>query len=198
MNRLHAITRAAVPAAVVLLAACSHTVPLRNVPAHLPKTARLGPAPARFFIDRIKVPYRRDERLGEKRSLAGDFWARVYSSGDLAAWAEGEWRAFLTRHGHTVVPRVREADYAVTCDIIEISADKKYDWIWDDDFSGSVKLTVKIVHRASAKTIFYRTLRGDHFVQRRGVHEHSSDTDLLLLCASTAFQKALEQISFNP
>jgi|GEM_PF-1275140 len=198
MNSHRAIVCAALPAALCLLAACSHTVPLRNVPVSLPKTARLGPAPARFFVDRIKVPYRRDERLGVSRSLAGDFWARVYSSGDLAAWAEGEWHAFLTRHGHSVVPRVREADYAVTCDIVEISADKKYDWIWDDDFSGSVKMTVKIVHRATAKTVFYRTLRGDHFLQRRGVYENSSDNDLLLLCVSTAFQKALEQISFNP
>lgn len=182
-------------AAALLLAACSHTVPLHNVAVNVPKTARVGTAGSRFFIDTINVPYRRDQRLGVKRSLAGDYWARVYSSGDLAKWADNEWRAFLTRHGHTVVERYRDADYIVTCDIIEISADKKYDWIWDDDFSGSVKMTVKIIERATGKPVFYRTLRGDHFVQRRGLYEDASDTDMLLLCASTAFQKALEQIS---
>ncbi|MCX7848372.1 MAG: hypothetical protein N2595_10130 [bacterium] len=181
---------------VLLTGSCSVTVPLRNVAVAVPRTARLGPGRARFFVDRVKVPYRRDERLGVKRSLAGDFWARVYSSGDLAAWAEREWLAFLRRHGQEVVTRVREADYLVTCDLLEVSADKKYDWIWDDDFSGSVKLFVRIVDRRSGVTVFCRTLRGDHFLQRRGQYQEYSDSDLLLLCASSAFQKALEQITF--
>lgn len=176
---------------------CSHTVPLRNIDVPVEPRAQLGARPARFFVDRVQVPARASERFGVKRSLAGDFWARIYSSGDLSKWAEEEWSRFLRRHGHEVVERVRDAEYVVTCDVVEISADKKYDWIWDDDFEGSVKLRVRIVERQSGRTVFYRTVRGDHFVQRRGVYADATDTDLLLLCVTTAFQNALEQITFR-
>ncbi len=198
MNALRVIGCVSGAVVAALLASCSHTVMLRNTAVPLAKTARMADAPARFFIDTIKVPYRKDQRIGEKKALSGRFWARVYSSGDLAQWADREWRVFLTRHNQTVVARYRDADYTITCDIIEISADKKYDWIWDDDFSGSVKMTVKIVQRATARTAFYRTLRGEHFMQRRGLYAEASDDELLNLCLSSAFQKALEQVTFDP
>lgn len=182
---------------VFLCAACTHQLVLRNTPVPVKQYARLG-EPARVFVDRVKVPFLTNRHIGRKKNFAGDFLAWIKTDSDMSVWAENEINAFLKRHGHTVVPNLQEADYIIVCDVLDIQADKHNRWDYNDTFSSSVDLNVKIKKVREGVTVFDRDY-STHFDIRRPKEQEASmpDENMINYCLSMVFQKALEQIRLD-
>jgi len=190
---------AAVASVALLLGACSHQVSLVNtrVPPGT-AAAQIGPRGSRFFIDRIAAPVLEQQRIGRKKALSGRFLAWITTDSDMPAWAATEWRIFLSRHGQRSVPRLDQADYFVQCDIVKLSVDKKYDSVWNDDFSSHMELTAVIRQQPAGTRVFSSRIVADYFIERP--HEDNdrvSDDDMFNRCLSMVMQKALEQIVFR-
>ena len=181
----------------LLLAGCTHTLVLRNaavpVASHAARPARV---PCRFYIDTIKPPYLNHGRIGIKRSLAGRYLAHLCTESDVAAWAQGEWRAYLVRHQQTVAARPEESDYIIQCDILELHTEKKYDWIWDDDFFARIRLNVVIRNRTLTKDVLRKKWAMNYNVERPHEQNDSVPDEVMFnRCLSTVFQQALEQLA---
>jgi hypothetical protein len=186
-----------VASTVLFCVACTHQLVLRNTPVPVKQYARLG-EPARVFVDRVNVPYLIKRQIGRKKNFAGDFLAWIKTDSDMSAWAENEINTFLARHGHTVVGNIREADYIIICDVLDIQADKHNRWDYNDTFSSSIDLKVTIKNVHEGVTVFDREY-STHFDIRRPKEQEASmpDENMLNYCLSMVFQKALEQIQLS-
>ena len=142
---------AACVAAALLCSACSHQMTLVNARVSPPAlTAQFGSRPARYFVDRVKFPVLEQHRIGKRRTLSGNFASWITTDSDLPTWSHKELQSFLVRHRQTIVPRISDADFIFQCEITSISVTKKYDAIWNDDFSAHIEFSV-LVREVAAK-----------------------------------------------
>jgi hypothetical protein len=183
-------------ALAVWCAGCSTTVVLQ--PSDMPVTARAQflSQGKRFYVDRVKPPPLDNKNIGVTRSLAGRFWSRIKSDDDLSAYAAEEIRRFLVRHKQSIVSSPELADCLIQCDIRKLTVTKKYDWIWDDEFTSSVELVVSFRDRVSGRVLRSQNVEQDVFMERDyDDNETVSDEQMLSRCLSSAFAQALEKLS---
>ena len=139
------------------------------------------------------LPPTKDNNIGIRRSLAGDYWARINTESDLRAWAAGQWRQFLARHRQIVVSKPAAADYFVQCDITRLEVIKKYEWIWNDKYKADLAMIVAVRDRQSGKVLYTHPLAKVVYKERANDDaDRISDDDMLNACLNSAFQEALE------
>jgi len=179
-----------------LLVACSSTMDVRSVNTPVKQLALFNSQGKKLYLDRIVLPPTKDGNIGIRRTLAGDYWARIKTESDLRAWATGQWRQFLARHRQIVVTNPDQADYYIQCDITRLEVVKQYHWIWDDEFRAYVEMRVVVRDRLTNKKFNAQSLHTQVSKERANDDiERISDDDMLNLCLNTAFQEALEQLS---
>jgi hypothetical protein len=179
-----------------LLAACSSTLQVQSVNVPVKDMALFNSQGKKLYLDRLVLPPTKDNNIGIRRTLSGDYWARIKTESDLQAWAAGQWRRFLARHRQIVVANPDHADYYLQCDITRLEVVKQYQWIWDDEFRAYVEMRVAVRDRQSSKTLKTQVLEAQTTQERANDDSaRISDDDMLNQCLNRAFQEALEQLN---
>jgi len=169
---------------------------VRSVQVPVKKMALFNSQGKKLYLDRLVLPLTKDNNIGIRRTLAGDFWARIKTESDLRTWAIGQWRQFLARHRQIVVANPDQADYYIQCDITRLEVVKQYEWIWDDEFRAYVEMRVAVRDRLSSKIIKTQSL--DAQVSKERANDDKgriSDDEMLNACLNSAFQEALEKLT---
>lgn len=185
---------------LIFISGCSTKLVLLNANVNLKPKAILTPKQSTFFIDYIEVPRMFKERIGKKRNHVGNFLAWIYTDQKhLEKWCQTEWKIFLNRHGNSVIHDFDKADYIVKCTIVKIWTEKKWKWMYDDEFASHIRMNVKITERSTAGKVFNKNIKYD-FNTNRAFERNSeiNDEQMFNYCLSVSFQNALEKIKLAP
>lgn len=180
----------------LLLTCCSHTMKLQPVRAVPPEqTHSFLPEGSRVFVDDIVKIHVSRYRIGKKRTSAAAYWADIKTRDDITAWADIQWRHFLTRHNTIPVDSYQNADYIITSTIQSLWVEKKWEALWGDEFFGKASIDVKITHLPTGTRVFDRTVKGVYSYERpSSKNREIPDEQIFNRCLAAAFQTALETI----